>query len=140
VDNSVGKKRKLQRVKLTKGENVDDDEDDGLEVFAQDDNSTAQDETDISAFVNVIQRRGFALQSASVNKHNKMFVSMTFVKTGIPSAGNHRGLKWNGQAYERMGGPATGRKKFIDESKEDDLALSPEEESKVLKPCVYKKR
>jgi ribosomal RNA-processing protein 8 len=139
VENSVGKKRKPQKLKA-KQENRSSLADDEVEGFMEDEDSATRDETDISAFRDVVQRRGFALRPESLNKENKMFVSMIFNKTGIPAAGKHQGLKWNGHEYEMPSGMANGRKKFIDQGKEDDRNVSTEDEAKVLKPCVYKKR
>jgi ribosomal RNA-processing protein 8 len=139
VENSVGKKRKAPKLKA-KQESHPSLAEDEREGFMEDEDTAAKDETDISAFRDVVQRRGFALRPESVNKENKMFVSMIFNKTGIPAAGNHQGVKWNGHEYEVPSGMANRRKKFIDQSKEDDRNISTEEEAKVLKPCVYKKR
>ncbi len=138
VENSFGKRRKPQKLKTQqpKGASLAEDE---IEAIAEDEGTTPQDETDVSAFVNVVERRGFALQPESVNKHNKMFVSMIFNKSGIPAAGKYQGLKWNGWEYEKSAG-SSGRKKFVEMDNEGDGHPSPEEEAKVLKPCVYKKR
>ena len=139
VENSVGKKRKLQKPKAQQERRAGLAQDDAEDLL-EDDDHAAKDETDITAFRDVVQRRGFVLQPESVNKHNKMFVSMIFTKTGIPIAGKHQGSKWNGHGYEKSVGLIPGRKKFIDQSIDDEGWLSPKEESKVLKPCVYKKR
>lgn len=139
VEHSVGQKRKPRTSQTKQRTNAMVAEVD-VEVFVEDSGNLAQDETDVSAFVNVIKRRGFALQADSVDKHNKMFVSMIFKKSGIPSLGKYKGWKWNGLEYETPGTSTSGRKKFIDDNNEDDQVVSPEEEAKVLKPCVYKKR
>jgi ribosomal RNA-processing protein 8 len=136
VENSIGKKQK-PKARPEKRSSLAEDE---TEAFMEDEDTAARDETDISAFRDVIQRRGFALRTESLNKENKMFVTMIFNKTGIPAAGKHQGLKWNGHEYEVPSGMANGRKRFIDQSKEDDRNISAEDEAKVLKPCVYKKR
>ena len=139
VDNSVGMKQKPPKLGAREKRSAILAADDA-EVFADDEGTTAQDETDVSAFVDVVQRRGFVLRADSVNKRNKMFVSMSFNKGGIPAAGKYRGQKWNGCEYEKSAGLTSGRKKFIDKNNEDDEYLLPEEETKALKPCVYKKR
>lgn len=97
------------------------------------------DRTDISMFVDVIERRGFSLQADSVKKANKMFVSMIFHKNQVPSAGKYEGWRWNGTRYDSSEAPKRGRKTFIDKEPEE-VKISPEEEAKALKPCVYKKR
>lgn len=122
VENSVGKKRKQQKVK-------EDEE----EVLAEVDGAEqTADETDVSAFVDVFQRRGFELRPESVNKANKMFVSMSFVKSGVPTAGKHKGKKWNGKEYRVV---HDGKMRFADENE-----VAAEAEARVLKPCVYKTR
>jgi ribosomal RNA-processing protein 8 len=125
VENSVGKKQKVQQ---QKGE--------GEDVLAEIDGAvpSAADETDISAFVAVFQRRGFELKPESVQKGNKMFVSMVFVKAGVPTAGKHKGKKWNGKEYRVV---HDGKMRF---AKDNDDEVTSEEESRVLKPCVYKTR
>ncbi|KIW20055.1 hypothetical protein PV08_00630 [Exophiala spinifera] len=133
VENSVGKRRKQQKPK----KNADEDGDGiGHDVFVEEADGNADDETDISAFVKVFSRRGFVLREGSVDKSNKMFVSMVFVKSGVPTAGKHKGLKWNGHEYQRL---QNGKMKFVPNPNEDE-DISPEEEAKVLKPCVYKTR
>ncbi|EXJ58029.1 hypothetical protein A1O7_05452 [Cladophialophora yegresii CBS 114405] len=131
VDNSVGKRRKQQKPNR-KGV---DDEDAALgeEIYAEDATENAGHETDISAFVKVFTRRGFQLRDDSVDKSNKMFVSMAFTKSGIPTAGKHKGLKWTGREYQTV---EQGRTKKGGPEEE----VTPQEEAKVLKPCVYKTR
>ncbi|KAL2443841.1 25S rRNA (adenine-N(1))-methyltransferase [Exophiala dermatitidis] len=148
VENSVGKRRKNPKKKKfsgPEGSGADPDPLDGEEeVFADAEGGAAaaiQDDTDISAFVKVFSRRGFVLRPESVDKSNKMFVSMVFVKSGVPSAGKHKWLKWNGHEYKRV---HDGKMRFITKGDAagaaDDDDVSPEEEAKVLKPCVYKTR
>lgn len=136
VENSVGKRRKTPKPK----KNDADDQLGGEELFIEDSEAAAADETNISAFVQAFSRRGFVLREDTVDKSNKMFVTMVFVKSGVPTAGKHKGLKWNGYEYQKlpdgkmMGfGEQGGRGREADE-------VSPEDEAKVLKPCVYKNR
>ena len=126
VENSVGKRRKTP-----KGKPGDDDIGVGEEVFAEDAVENPGDETDVSSFVKVFTRRGFQLREGSVDKANKMFVSMIFTKSGIPTAGKHKGLKWTGREYQTM------EEKM---KRGGDEEMTPEEEGTVLKPCVYKTR
>lgn len=139
VENSVGKRRKKQK---PKNEN-DDGEDQrlGEEVFAEDsaNASTSNDETDITAFVKVFSRRGFMLREGSVDKSNRMFVSMIFVKSGVPTAGKYKGLKWNGHEYQKIPEGRKGRGVGGGGNDADDIPAAAEE-AKVLKPCVYKTR
>ncbi|PWY80514.1 hypothetical protein BO70DRAFT_362468 [Aspergillus heteromorphus CBS 117.55] len=125
---------KSERKKLKKiqsGEEEGSDAEDA-EVFAEDARPTSNnDETDISAFVEVFRTRGFSLKPESVDKSNKMFVRMEFVKHGAPSKGKHV------STAPASSGP--GKKRFIDRSLADK-GMSAEEEAAVLKPCVYKIR
>jgi hypothetical protein len=65
-----------------------------------------------------------------------MFISAVFTKAGIPTAGKYKGWKWTGREYEKNPARHDGRMKFLDKPDEG----SPEEEARVLKPCVYKAR
>ncbi|KAG6999410.1 25S rRNA (adenine-N(1))-methyltransferase [Physcia stellaris] len=89
-----------------------------------------EEETDVSAFVEVWRRRGFELKG-EVDLGNKMFVRMRFVKRGKP--------KEDGIATgrDRPKGKMGAKTKFIDEENDEDGDL---DEAKVLKPCVYKLR
>ncbi|KAL8717339.1 MAG: hypothetical protein Q9225_005414, partial [Loekoesia sp. 1 TL-2023] len=87
-----------------------------------------EQETDVGPFVDVFRRRGFALKG-EVDMGNKMFVRMRFLRI--------RNTVLGGEMSER---PAKhhSASKFIDE--EDEVAMDPEDEAKVLKPCLYKTR
>ncbi|KIW32925.1 uncharacterized protein PV07_04438 [Cladophialophora immunda] len=150
VENSVGKKRRKQQLKKKAGANGAEESDDEVreELFAEDSTTTETigEETDISAFVRVLARRGFLLREESVDKSNKMFVSMVFVKSGVPTAGKYKGLKWNGREYQNVeemkqkgrGRAGAGRVGAGHEA--NVMEITVEEEAKVLKPCVYKTR
>lgn len=103
------------------------------EIFAEDASAGAKDgdETDISTFIEVFNSRGFVLKRDSVDKSNKMFIKMAFVKTGVPTKG-----KWASSApppRSKFG----NKTRFVDRA---DEGLTLEEETKALKPCVYKTR
>ncbi|KAI4092983.1 MAG: hypothetical protein LQ344_003130 [Seirophora lacunosa] len=84
-------------------------------------------ETDVEPFVQVFRRRGFALKG-DVDMGNRMFVRMRFVRIrNAPMA------TWMSDRR----GQQQGSSKFIEE---DETAVDPEEEAKVLKPCLYKTR
>lgn len=128
-------KKKLNKKKRKAGpDDAGSDVDDETEIFAEDaryNNGSADGEdTDISAFVEVFRTRGFLLKQESVDKSNKMFVKMEFVKVGAPTKGKHASSPPAGAGGKKL--------KFID--KPDENGLTPEEEAKVLKPCVYKTR
>ncbi|KAJ5319985.1 hypothetical protein PENANT_c040G01439 [Penicillium antarcticum] len=104
------------------------------EIFAEDARpSDNKDETDISAFVEVFRSRGFMLRRESVDKSNKMFVRMVFVKQGgAPTKGKH--------ASALSAPAAPGKKRFVDRKPESESGMTAEQEAQVLKPCVYKIR
>ncbi|KAK3324257.1 methyltransferase-domain-containing protein [Cercophora scortea] len=98
---------------------------DGVELRQQD--------TDVTAFVEVLRKRGFILNKemheGAVDFDNKMFVRMHFVK-GIPAT--------KGKGAPKVKPDLDGRsknKKFL--ADDDD---EPGREAAVLKPCVYKLR
>ncbi|PGH27961.1 hypothetical protein AJ80_00215 [Polytolypa hystricis UAMH7299] len=135
---SAGKKDKFNKNKKQRKD--DEGEDDGLgeEIFAEDQRARPDaDETDISAFIEVFRTRGFVLKQESVEKSNKMFVKMEFVKHGRPSKGKFAGPAADAGGQQQRGG-MLGKKKFLD--REDTKGMTEEQESKVLKPCVYKTR
>ncbi|KAJ5465403.1 hypothetical protein N7530_009190 [Penicillium desertorum] len=120
--------------KKSKKKGGDDSDVDETDIFAEDVRpSDNNDETDISAFVEVFRSRGFMLRQESVDKSNKMFVRMVFVKQGgAPTKGKHASA---------LSAPAPGNKKrFVDRKPESESGMSPEQEAQVLKPCVYKIR
>ncbi|KAI9774652.1 MAG: 25S rRNA (adenine645-N1)-methyltransferase [Geoglossum simile] len=86
-------------------------------------------ETDVSALVNVFRKRGFALQDGTaVDMSNTMFVKLNFVKALVPVKG--KGIS----AQKGVGRKTPKKRKFL----VNDLAE--DDESMVLKPCVYKIR
>ncbi|KAJ6172172.1 hypothetical protein N7470_001239 [Penicillium chermesinum] len=127
---SKSEQKKLKQKKKTQ-DNADSDLDDA-EIYAEDARpSDNKDETDISAFVEVFRTRGFVLRPESVDKSNKMFVKMEFVKQGgAPTKGKYAGVA----------APTAGKKRFVERKPEADSGMSPAEEAQVLKPCVYKIR
>ncbi|KAL4987228.1 methyltransferase-domain-containing protein [Aspergillus falconensis] len=134
----IGAKRtltKAEKKKLKKKRAGEDDtgsDVDDAEIYAEDARPAQDDETDISAFVEVFRTRGFVLKSETVDKSNKMFAKMEFVKAGgAPTKGKHASAS---------GAPASGKKRFIEKPVAADNNMTPEEEAAVLKPCVYKIR
>jgi len=133
VDHSVGNRKKLDKRVVQRMEDDADDADLLIEVDGHDDN---YGETDVSAFVEVLRKRGFILQNESaVDLTNKMFVKMLFVKGLTPIKGKCVPLP-KGMAEVGMD---TWKKKpktkFLDD---DQVTVS--SEASVLKPCVYKLR
>lgn len=125
--------QKKQKKKGGKGGDADSDVDEA-DIFAEDARPADNDETDISAFVEVFKTRGFVLKQESLDKSNKMFVKMEFVKAGwTPTKGKHA------SAAPAPGGKG-GKKRFVEKKTDADTGMSAEQEAQVLKPCVYKIR
>jgi ribosomal RNA-processing protein 8 len=124
-----------KKVKPKKKKDEDDEDDLGEEIFAENARSAGNDvdETDISAFVEVFRTRGFSLKQESVDKSNKMFVKMEFVKTRGTSPTRGKYVVAPAASYNAK----FGKKKFVER---EDTGVTVEDESKVLKPCVYKIR
>ncbi|KAF2141520.1 uncharacterized protein K452DRAFT_202519, partial [Aplosporella prunicola CBS 121167] len=102
----------------------------------------AGQETDVSAFVAALRRRGFVLDAPverpqdAVDLGNKMFVRMRFVK-GLPALrGKNAGLDADGKPVLQQGMRKPGRFTAVKEDEEAD----DEADARVLKPCVYKLR
>ncbi|KAL1638144.1 25S rRNA (adenine645-N1)-methyltransferase [Diplodia intermedia] len=157
VDHSVGKrqKKKVEAARKKSGADKKDkeaavqEEEEELAVEV-DGVASGKQETDVSAFVEVLRKRGFVLDAPdpsrerdAIDLRNKMFVRMTFVKAAAPVKGKN--VKANEEIYAenaaRLAAESgkTFRKKepkakFI-ETEDDGI-----DESAVLKPCLYKQR
>ncbi|KAI9678332.1 MAG: 25S rRNA (adenine645-N1)-methyltransferase [Caeruleum heppii] len=138
VNHSVGKNTKLSKAQQ-KSDNAEV-ENSKLRVEV-DGIPDSKAETSVSAFVEVLKRRGFALSSDenAVDLTNKMFVKMKFVKSLTPVAGKGVPAETTGAASQGAAQADAWKKKpklkFVEreEGEADD-------ESLVLKPCVYKLR
>ncbi|TAQ90277.1 hypothetical protein B7494_g1399 [Chlorociboria aeruginascens] len=133
VEHSVGNRKKPDKKMAKKMEEEADDADLMVEVDGQED---SKQETDVSAFVEVLRKRGFALHGDNaVDLSNKMFVKMSFVKGLTPVKGKCVPVP---KGMVEMGMETWKRKpkmKFLDD--EEAPALT---EASILKPCVYKLR
>ena len=139
VTHSVGNRKKSATAakkgkgKGTEEENAENREDLAVEVDGADDRRR---ETDVSAFVEVLRKRGFVLQgekNEAVDLSNKMFVKMHFIKGAAPSKG--KGVK---EVTEER---KEGRKQKLRWPGPKDDEETPEvSEAFILKPCVYKIR
>ncbi|CCC08147.1 hypothetical protein SMACR_01697 [Sordaria macrospora] len=131
----VGKKDKA---KLKEEEEAEEEQQlavhvDGVELRKQ--------ETDVTAFVEALRKRGFLLQReyghGAVDMDNKMFVKMHFVKAVPAIKGKCADMKK--EALKTTQTDAKGRPiktpKFIDAAADGDF-----NENALLKPCVYKIR
>ncbi|KAG8631298.1 hypothetical protein KVT40_000438 [Elsinoe batatas] len=132
VEHSVGKRRKGQGQGKKEGRKEVEEREKGEEeeLRVEVDGEERKQETDVSAFVEVLARRGFVLRKGeqSIDLSNKMFVRMEFVKAAAPTVGKN--VKQDQKAADRG-----GKKRFV-ESDHVDV----EAEAKVLKPCLYKIR
>ena len=115
----------------------DEEEEQGFAEVEEETRTKEGEKTDVSGFVEVWRRRGFELKG-EVEVGNKMFVRMRFVKKLTPTKGKgvpkDDGLS-HGKDEQRGTWKLKGKKKFLDDTQEDDV-----DEAKVLKPCVYKTR
>ncbi|KAL5348154.1 25S rRNA (adenine645-N1)-methyltransferase [Pseudogymnoascus australis] len=133
VEHSVGNRKKVAAKASKKMDEDADNADLLVEVDGHDDTKA---ETDVSAFVEVLRKRGFVLQGEkAVDLSNRMFVKMTFVKALAPMKGKcvpvPKGMEKMGQTTWKP----KGKPKFLEE---EDVPVS--SEAGVLKPCVYKLR
>jgi ribosomal RNA-processing protein 8 len=129
VDHSIGNRKKSDDIKAKKIEMNGDEADLLVEVDGHQDN---KGETDVSAFVEVLRKRGFILQNdRAVDLTNKMFVRINFVKGQTPIKGKCVPVR-EGMVDTWKKKP---RGKFLDD---EEISLS--SEATVLKPCIYKLR
>jgi ribosomal RNA-processing protein 8 len=140
VEHSVGKRVKgnaKEDKKLLKKQEEDSHEADlAVEVDGNED-PKAQGETDVSAFVEVLRKRGFVMQGEPDLK-NRMFVRMRFVKGLTPVRG--KGVPVAKVAEEPGDGEETWKRKMPKAKFIDKDELPEASEAGVLKPCVYKLR
>ena len=136
VEHSVGNKRKQAAIKAyNEAKKRAEDERSEKDVLQEvvDGVATDKEETDVSAFVDVLKRRGFVLKSAngmSVDLSNKMFVKMEFIKASTPTKGK-------GVPNETTPGLKKAKTKFIPELEDE---ITTDDEAGTLKPCLYKIR
>jgi ribosomal RNA-processing protein 8 len=110
------------------------------------DGHESKEGTDVSAFVEVLRKRGFVLdalperQGDAIDLSNKMFVKMQFIKAAHPSKGkNAKEDQRAGAVAQRGGGMKFGLKgKRYEAAKEQDNKGG--DDGAVLKPCLYKIR
>lgn len=135
VEHSVGNRVKNSKPDKKASKNQDE-EVHGTDLAVEVDGEERKEETDVSAFVEVLRKRGFVLQG-QVDLQNRMFVKMCFVKGATPIKGKGvpvpKGMVEEGRAVETWRKKPKG--KFIE--KDEEVVSS---EATVLKPCVYKLR
>ena len=140
VEHSVGNRRKAaakaKAADATRAKLTAEDEEAALREHV-DEVVTKSEETDVSGFVEVLRRRGFVLKDEkSVDLSNKMFVKMEFIKAAAPVVGKN--VQEAGE--ERKGEHGTWKPKFKKFVEEETKEVSVEDETKTLKPCLYKIR
>ncbi|KAF7451374.1 hypothetical protein A1F99_031510 [Pyrenophora tritici-repentis] len=145
VDKKLLKPTKKQKADKAPAEGPEDSEDEA-ELAVVVDGQEGKDGTDVSAFIDVLRKRGFVLDALperpgdAIDLSNKMFVKMQFVKAAHPSKGkNARDDQKAGAVAQRGGGMKFGlkgkRMSVVADEEEGD-----EKEKAVLKPCLYKIR
>ncbi|KAG9385734.1 Ribosomal RNA-processing protein 8 [Pyrenophora tritici-repentis] len=145
VDKKLLKPTKKQKADKAPAEGPEDSEDEA-ELAVVVDGQEGKDGTDVSAFIDVLRKRGFVLDALperpgdAIDLSNKMFVKMQFVKAAHPSKGkNARDDQKAGAVAQRGGGMKFGlkgkRMSAVADEEEGD-----EKEKAVLKPCLYKIR
>lgn len=134
VTHSVGNRKKNSAGKKGKADGEDDAATEEALAVEVDGAEARNQETDVSAFVEALRKRGFVLQGQgndAVDLSNKMFVKMHFTKGAAATVGkNAEDVK-----EQPRGGTKKGVVKFIDSDKPVDV-----DETGILKPCVYKLR
>lgn len=127
VDHSVGKKRRLEKDTKQAG-------DSDVQLVDEMDSAPIESKTDVSAFVDVLRRRGFALHDEeSINLSNKMFVTMKFAKSLRPTKG--KSMAAQSEDSQAMTGRSNPNMSAI-----KDADIDVDAEASVLKPCLYKIR
>ncbi|KAL6883899.1 methyltransferase domain-containing protein [Trichoderma longibrachiatum] len=134
VTHSVGNRRKPSKKELQAKEAEAAGrfhKDLAVEVDGQDDQRR---ETDVSAFVEALRKRGFVLHGdrhEAVDLSNRMFVKMRFIKGAAPTKGKN----------VRPDDAAPKKKKMFGRPQDEDAEeLDDATEGAILKPCVYKIR
>ncbi|TDZ26864.1 25S rRNA (adenine-N(1))-methyltransferase [Colletotrichum orbiculare MAFF 240422] len=143
VAHSVGNRKKQATAaaaapKKTKGGDPEETAADRMALAVEvDGQKDRRGETDVSAFVDALRKRGFVLQGegegnkGAVDLSNKMFVKMHFVKAAVPTKGK-------GLIAARAAGFVEKEKKqkrFVWDTEDDKV-----DENNILKPCLYKIR
>lgn len=131
VDHSVGNRRKKPSKVDAQKQKEDDERNANQQLMVEVDGVEGKVQTDVTAFVEVLRRRGFALQlDNAIDMSNKMFVKMRFVKAHAPVKGKN--VK---ESAGSTGAPVRQKPGFVEKEEEEDV-----DEASVLKPCLYKIR
>lgn len=133
VEHSVGNRKKKQPSKAENQKQKEDDERNANEqLMVEVDGADGKVQTDVTAFVEVLRKRGFVLQAErAIDMSNKMFVKMRFLKAAPPTKGKN--VRPGGaQAQQKQRPGVLDKSKKVEEEEVD--------ETSVLKPCLYKIR
>ena len=132
IDRIAGKTNRVQNAKNDTGE-------DGGLLFSEDsdlpEGKTSKKDTrqSLGPFIAVLRSRGFGLVGEA-EVRNTMFVRMRFSKCLIPSKG--KALLPVGEVHLLENQP----RRSLQEVRSSEGLIGPEDEARVLKPCVYKQR
>ncbi|KAG6016967.1 hypothetical protein E4U54_008831 [Claviceps lovelessii] len=143
VEHSIGHRKKnnvalSKKMKAAQAAQTDTlhGEDLAIEVDGSEDRRR---ETDVTAFIEALQKRGFVLQgerAEAVDLSNRMFVKMHFIKGASPTKG--KGVQAGGDSTQ---GQFQKRKRVFAPKWDDKEGEDKDEnEAAILKPCVYKIR
>jgi ribosomal RNA-processing protein 8 len=139
VARSAGKRKKGAAGRKKDGARRDGEDGDGFEevdwAVEVDDAEASRQDTDVSAFVEALRKRGFVLRGdagEAVDLSNKMFVKIHFLK-GAPAA------QGKGLMPKMKDAWRAGAKKFA-AAEDEDGEDTTRNEGAILKPCVYKLR
>jgi ribosomal RNA-processing protein 8 len=139
VEHSVGNRKRGAPENKKEKKRAEEESNDLVAAVEVDGVEDKGGETDVSAFVEVLKKRGLVLKEGEggIDLKNKMFVKMCFVKGATPVKGKcvtiPKGMEQFGGGMETWKKKPKG--KFIDDEEEHTSS-----EAGVLKPCVYKMR
>ncbi|RDA91642.1 hypothetical protein CP533_0070 [Ophiocordyceps camponoti-saundersi (nom. inval.)] len=140
VHHSVGSRKKPPaKAGRATDQDASDAEDLAVEVDGADDRRR---QTDVSAFVEVLRRRGFVLRGSpneAIDLSNRMFVKLYFVKAAAPTRGKAAKAQEPAPTTTTKATKAAVAKKWLGNGQDDDTK-GDADEAAVLKPCVYKLR
>ncbi|KAK4165992.1 ribosomal RNA-processing protein 8 [Cladorrhinum sp. PSN259] len=147
VEHSVGNRKKGSAAAVKQAAQEEESELNELAVQVDGSEALRKNETDISAFLEALRKRGFLLNrdmgEHAVDMGNKMFVRMHFSKVAPAIKGKCAPAEKSGGRDHNRGnnhnsGRMLSRAKFIggNDAEERDQV----NEKAILKPCVYKIR
>ncbi|KAH6856740.1 methyltransferase-domain-containing protein [Chaetomium sp. MPI-CAGE-AT-0009] len=157
VAHSVGNRKKLSAAATKQAKAAAAEEEEAaqlaelaVQVDGNKQQQQQQQETDISAFVEALRKRGFLLSrdlgDGAVDMSNRMFVRMHFVKAAPALRGKcaapgaeEKAASQGERKWTDGKGRTVQKKKFLDDDRDGDRE-GDGNEAAILKPCVYKIR